>query len=438
MPTSNGTITPARSSIAAAMLVLYLVWGSTYLGISIAVDSIPPFLMASVRFFTAGSILLVWSVARDGRSFQIPTAREWRDSAIVGALLLGGGMGMVAFAEQTVPSGITALMVAMMPVWVAILGWVFLGDRLPRLAVVGIIVGFMGVAILVGPSAFGGSGALDPLGIAAVIFSPIAWSTGSLFASRRAQLPARPLVATGLQMVQGALVLAVMATVSGELPTFDPAAVSQASMVALLYLTVVGSLLAFTTFGWLLRVAPLPLVSTYAYVNPVVAVILGSIVLGEAIDVRTAVAGTVIVVAVALIITSRGRTRQRDRGGAGRTARARRPGGGQAADDRRRRTSREPASRVIPATSASPRPNSPARGLPLMNPPTTTCQTPNKVAPTSPRTTTASTTRVSALIRRDVASPALATARSGGAGLPDSRGRSRPGSTCGAGSSPRR
>ena len=120
-----------------ALLTLYFVWGSTYLGIAIAVETLPPFVMASIRFFTAGLILLIWSVAREGRAFEAPTRREWRDSAIVGALLLGGGMGMVAFGEQTVPSGITALLVAMMPVWVAILGRIFFGEHLPRLAVAG-------------------------------------------------------------------------------------------------------------------------------------------------------------------------------------------------------------------------------------------------------------------------------------------------------------
>jgi drug/metabolite transporter (DMT)-like permease len=292
------------------MLVLYLVWGSTYLGIAIAVDSIPPFLMASVRFLMAGIILLAWSVARDGRSFVAPSRREWRDSAIVGALLLGGGMGMVAFGEQTIPSGIAALLIAMMPVWVAILGGIFLGERLPRLAVVGIVVGFVGVAILVGPSALGGTGALDPLGLAACLLSPIAWSAGSLFASQRAVLPSRPLVATGLQMLLGGLVLAAMATISGELGSFDPAAVTRDSVVALVYLTVVGSLLAFTVYGWMLRVAPLPLVATYAYVNPVVAVILGWLVLGDAIDPRTVLAGAVIIFAVALIVTARGRMKR--------------------------------------------------------------------------------------------------------------------------------
>ena len=213
MPTTAQPPATVRGApIWLGMLVLYFVWGSTYLGIAIAVDSIPPFLMAAVRFLAAGLVLLVWSIAREGRAFVVPTRREWRDSAIVGALLLGGGMGLVAFGEQTVPSGIAALLIAMMPVWVAILGGIFLGERLPRLAVVGIAVGFAGIAILVGPSALGGVGALEPLGLVACLLSPIAWAIGSLFASHRASLPRRPLVATGLQMVLGGVVLAAAAT----------------------------------------------------------------------------------------------------------------------------------------------------------------------------------------------------------------------------------
>ena len=313
MPTGRSTPAATRGApIWLGMLVLYLVWGSTYLGISIAVESIPPFLMASVRFLMAGLILLAWSVARDGRSLVAPSRREWRDSAIVGALLLGGGMGMVAFGEQTIPSGIAALLIAMMPVWVAILGGIFLGERLPRLAVIGIVVGFAGVTILVGPSAVGGTGALDPVGLAACLISPIAWAAGSLFASHRAVLPRRPLVATGLQMLLGGLVLGTMATVSGEVASFDAGAVTRDSLTALAYLTIVGSLLAFTVYGWMLRVAPLPLVATYAYVNPVVAVILGWLVVGEAIDPRTVVAGAVIVFAVALIVTARSRMKRPD------------------------------------------------------------------------------------------------------------------------------
>ena len=311
MPMAEPTPATTRDArIWLGMLVLYLVWGSTYLGIAIAVDSIPPFMMAAARFLLAGSILLTFSIAREGRSFVLPSRREVRDSTIVGALLLGGGMGLVAFGEQTIPSGIAALLIAMMPVWVAIFGGIFLGERLPRLAVVGIAVGFAGVAILVGPSAVGGAGALDPLGLAACILSPIAWSIGSLFASHRAVLPGRSLVATGLQMLLGGLVLSAMAALAGEFATFDAAAVTRDSLIAFAYLTVIGSLLAFTVFGWMLRVAPLPLVATYAYVNPVVAVILGAVVLGETIDARTLVAGAVIVFAVALIVTARGRMKR--------------------------------------------------------------------------------------------------------------------------------
>jgi drug/metabolite transporter (DMT)-like permease len=263
--------------------------------------------MAAIRFGIAGAVLLLWSLARDRGDFVAPTRREWRDSFIVGGLLLGGGMGMVAFAEQTIPSGITALLVALMPVWVAIFGRLFLGEGLPRLAIVGIAVGFLGVAVLVGPSAFGGSGALDPLGLAAVLLSPIFWTLGSLFASHRATLPRKPLLATSAQMLAGAGVLTVMATLRGEFGVFDPGAVSAESLAAIAYLTVIGSLLAFTTYGWLLRVAPLPLIATYAYVNPVVAVALGALVLQEPIEPRTLLAGAIIIFAVALIVTTRSR-----------------------------------------------------------------------------------------------------------------------------------
>jgi len=306
MPTKRRPA-PSPGRIWLGLLVLYMVWGSTYLGIAIAVESIPPFLMAAVRFGIAGAVLMGWSLSGARGSFVAPSRREWRDSIIVGTLLLGGGMGMVAFGEQTIPSGITALLVAMMPVWVAIFGRALLGERLPWLAGIGIVVGFVGVAILVGPTILGQSGAFDPAGLAAVIISPIAWSLGSLYASHRATLPTQPLVATGAQMLAGAAVLAVMSTVTGEPGRFDAASVTGDSLAALAYLTVIGSLLAFTAYGWLLRVAPLPFIATYAYVNPVVAVVLGAVVRHEPIDPRTILAGAVIVGAVALIVTARGR-----------------------------------------------------------------------------------------------------------------------------------
>ncbi len=296
-----------RRAIWVGLAILYCVWGSTYLAIAVAVDTLPPFLMAAARFGLAGMALLAWVAIRRRASLTRPTRRQLLDSTVVGALLLGGGMGLVAWGEQTIPSGITAVVVAMMPVWVAILGGAFFGDRLPRIAGLGIVVGFVGVAILVGPTALGAPGALDAAGVLAVLVAPIAWSIGSLYASHRARLPGDPLVATGTQMVAGSFVLALMAVATGEPGRFEPARVSIESFGAFLYLTVIGSVLAFTTFGWMLRVAPLPLVATYAYVNPVIAVILGALILAEPIEPRMLLAGAIIVGAVALIVTARGR-----------------------------------------------------------------------------------------------------------------------------------
>jgi drug/metabolite transporter (DMT)-like permease len=300
----------------SAILILYVVWGSTYLGIRIAVESMPPFVMAGVRFGIAGLVLLVAvTVAR--RRLPRVSLREMRDSFIVAAFLLGGGMGAVAWGEQTVPSGIAALMVAMMPAWIALGGRAFFGERLPVMAGFGIFAGIAGVAILVGPS-MAIDGSLDPAGVAALIVSPLSWATGSLFSAHRARLPEDPIVATGLQMVFGCLVLSVVALISGELGAFRIEQVSADSLIAFAYLTIVGSLIAFTAYAWVLRHAPLPLIATYAFVNPVVAVFLGWMVLGEAVTPIQLIAATVIVVGVALIITSRSRmsaTPSTERGG---------------------------------------------------------------------------------------------------------------------------
>lgn len=302
---THGGPSPAR--IWAGIWVIYIVWGSTYLGIAVAVESIPPFVMGAIRFALAGSALLAWTILRERGAWSMPSRREVRDTTIVAALLLGGGMGLVAYGEQSVPSGLTALFIAMMPLWLAVFGRIFFDDRLPAMVVAGIGVGLVGVAILAWPGDASLEG-VEPLHLIAVIVSPMCWSIGSLFAARRAKLPDRPLVATGLQMALGSVVLLAMALAAGEVASFDPVAVTRESLVALVYLTIVGSLLAFTVFAWLLRVAPLTKVATYAYVNPIVAVILGAIVLDEPITPRTLVAGAVIVVAVALIVTARGRS----------------------------------------------------------------------------------------------------------------------------------
>jgi drug/metabolite transporter (DMT)-like permease len=305
MPTA-----PARASttplVWAAILVLYVVWGSTYLGIRIAVDSIPPFLMAAARFLLAGGLMLVFATVARRRLVRLPTVREWRDSAIVGTMLMAGGMGLVAWGELTVPSGIAALMIAMMPVWVAVFGRVFLGERLPLLTAAGIGLGIVGVAILVGPSV-AVDRSLDPAGVLALLVSPVSWSLGSLFSAHRARLPDDPIVATGAQMLTGGVALTAISVAIGEPAAFRLEDVTGDSAIAFAYLTVVGSLIAFTAFAWLLRHAPLPLIATYAFVNPVVAVFLGAVVLGEVITPIQLVAGAVIVAGVAVIITTRGR-----------------------------------------------------------------------------------------------------------------------------------
>lgn len=317
---------PSAAAIWAGIWVLYLVWGSTYLGIAIAIETIPPFLMAAIRFAIAGAVLLGWVAIRHRGTIRTLSGRQIRDTTIVGALLLGGGMGMVAVGEQTVPSGLTAIFIALMPLWVAVFGRAFFGERLPRLAVVGIAIGLVGVVVLAWPGDASLAG-VEPIHLAAVIISPISWSLGSLYSAHRASLPTQPQLATGLQMVLGAVVLTLMGGVVGEFGRFDPAAVSDRSFVAMVYLTLIGSLVAFSTFAWLLRVAPVPKVATYAYVNPIVAVILGFLILGEPITPRALVAGGIVVVAVALIVTARGRTardvdasdeRQAERVGAGR------------------------------------------------------------------------------------------------------------------------
>lgn len=298
---------PAASSLAvwAGIVVLYLVWGSTYLGIKIAVGSIPPFVMGAMRFVPAG-LLLAGAVAwRHRRTIRRPTGRQLLDSATVGGFLMLGGMGLVALGEQTVSSGIAALFIGLMPMWLAIFSRLIFADRLPLAATAGIAIGIVGVAILAWPA--GGVGDLDPGGVAALVASPICWSLGSLYAARRAVLPAPALVSTGIQMVFGGLLLGVAALATGELTGFDPGAVTARSWGGLAYLLSVGSLVGYTTYAWLLTVAPLPRIATYAYVNPVVAVVLGWLVLGEPLSVRTVVAAAVIVIGVVLIVSARGR-----------------------------------------------------------------------------------------------------------------------------------
>ncbi len=292
--------------VAIALTALYIVWGSTYLAIRVVVETLPPLLAAGVRFVIAGAILYVATGRVRGARFALvrPPRVEWRDAAIIGGFLLAGGNGLVMLGEVTIPSGITALIIATMPVWVAIIGRLVFGLRMSTLTVAGIALGLLGVGILVWPA--GDIGQLDPIGVLLVLGSPILWAIGSLY-SRRAHHPTSALVGVSMQMLCGGLLLLALGVVAGELGGLHAERFSPESLAALVYLILIGSLIGYTAYGWLLRVAPLSLISTYAYVNPVVAVILGAVILGEPITPRTVFAGAVIVGAVAVIVWARGR-----------------------------------------------------------------------------------------------------------------------------------
>lgn len=307
MPTSPAS--PARRGGAALWLnlgIIYVIWGSTYFGIAIAIETMPPFLMASIRFAIAGALLLGWDLLRHPEARRMPTRRQLLDTAIVGALLLGIGNGFVTFGELTVPSGIAAILIAMIPLWFALFGWLYFRDRLPRIVAAAIALGFGGTALLVWPAG-DGANSFDPVGIIILLLAPIGWSHGSIYSAKRAKLPPSPLTASGLQMLAGAFVTLVEGLLIGEHTRFHPEQFSTESIIAVVYLILFGSMVAFTSYAWLLRNAPLSLISTYAYVNPVVAVGLGTVFLGEQLGPRTLIASAIILVAVAIIVTARGR-----------------------------------------------------------------------------------------------------------------------------------
>ncbi len=281
-----------------ALAIVYVVWGSTYLGIELAVRTMPPFLMASMRFLIAGPLLYVWATRRGDRSDR-PTARHWLSAFLIAAPMLAIGNAAVGWAEQTIDTGTASLIIASVPLWMALLDRVFYAQRLARTMVIGLVVGFGGVGLLVAP---GGSGAGDSRAIL-LVFSSLAWALGSLY-SRQAPQPQRPLVAAAMQMTAGGLILAVVSAVSGEASGFHVSQVSLESWLGLAYLVVAGSLIAYTAYMWLLREVPTSLVGTYAYVNPVVAVMLGTVVLGEPLTWRTLVGGGVILASVALIVSA--------------------------------------------------------------------------------------------------------------------------------------
>ncbi|HEU4865593.1 MAG TPA: EamA family transporter [Actinomycetota bacterium] len=289
------------------LLTVYLIWGTTYLGIRVVNETMPPLLSAGFRFVVAGAVLYAWAIRRGDRQGDRPTLIQWRSALIVGALLLVGGNGGVVWAERTVPSGIVALIIALVPLWMALFDRIIVRRPLGARTVVGLVLGFAGTALLVGQGVDAGS--FDLRGAMFAVGASIAWATGSLY-SRNAPLPKRPFVGNGMQQLLGGALLLLIGTLIGELGDIHPKEFSTASLLALGYLIVFGSLIAFTSYLWLLRNARTTLVATYAYVTPVVAVFLGWLILDEPVTLRTIVAAAVIVVAVALIVSSGGTARE--------------------------------------------------------------------------------------------------------------------------------
>jgi drug/metabolite transporter (DMT)-like permease len=286
-----------------ALGTVYILWGSTYLGIKYAIDTIPPLLMGSVRFLVAGGILYVLTIRSGDTRGDRLGFRQWMAALLISSLMLVAGNGGVILAEQYVAIGVVALLVATSPLWMAVIDRLVFGRRLPALVIVGLLVGFGGVAFLIGSP---GAGHINLLGAALALAAPLCWAIGSVF-TRHVKLPSRPLVAAAMEMLCAGVLFGIASIVTGELGRVQWQHISTTSIVALAYLVVFGSLVGFSAYVWLLRAAPLSLVSTYAYVNPVVAVILGTIFLGEAITARLVIAGGIIIAAVALIVVARSR-----------------------------------------------------------------------------------------------------------------------------------
>ena len=295
---------PSATAFVLAFAAIYLIWGSTYLGIRVAVETMPPFLMAGVRFLLAGGLLFAFLKFRGA---PWPTAPQWRANAIIGTLLLLGGNGLVVWAEQDIPSGITALLIGVSPLFFVLIEWAWPGGTRPTaLTFAALLVGFAGVAWLAAPWENPAQGGLSPVGVGAILCACLFWSLGSIY-SRHAKHGADPFLASALQMLGGGAALLLVALPHGDFGALDLAAVAPRAWLAFAYLVGAGSLVGFSTFVWLMKHSTPARVSTYAYVNPVVAVILGWLLLDEPIGPRTLVASAIIITAVAIITVQKSR-----------------------------------------------------------------------------------------------------------------------------------
>jgi drug/metabolite transporter (DMT)-like permease len=298
---------PARWKIVLAFAIIYLVWGSTYLAIRIGVREIPPFLMAGMRFTTAGLLLLAWARIN---GIRLPTLREWRDASILGTLMFLIDYACLFWAEQRVPSGVSAVILAAIPVCITLLEILVLrSQRLTLRLAVGLSVGVIGVAVLMNPATSLGEAPLDRRGVIALIVSCWGWSIGTVVAGRL-KLPAAKSMSSAAQMLSGGIQLLLLAAVAGEFSIFSPRSISSSAWFSLGYLIVAGSIVAFTAYVWLLHYESPTRVGTYAYVNPVVAVILGAALGGEVIGRRTVLGTVLILLGVVAVTTAKARQKR--------------------------------------------------------------------------------------------------------------------------------
>ena len=294
----------SRFRLVLGFAIVYVVWGSTYLAIRIGLDTLPPFLLGASRFLVAGGLLYAWSRWRGASK---PSATEWRRAAIIGGLLLFVGNGAVSWAEQRVSSGMTSLMVATVPLWMVLCESIR-GVRPSLMSVGGVLLGLVGVALLVFPigdaiaatSGDGASAVIDPVGAIVLALASLSWTVGSLY-SRGKSSTQRASISIAMQMVVGGAMLMLLSAGTGEISRLDYTLVSWHSVFAVLYLIVFGSLIAFSAYMWLLRVATPTAVGTYAYVNPAVAVLLGVVVLNEAVPRQAFIAMLVILGGVVMV-----------------------------------------------------------------------------------------------------------------------------------------
>jgi drug/metabolite transporter (DMT)-like permease len=300
----------STAAVWAALVTVYVVWGSTYLGIRVVVESgIPPILGMGLRFLTAAAIMIAILALRDGWGSLRITWIELRGAIVMGMLLLVGGNGVVAIAEQTVPSGLTALIIGAVPLWFVLLRFGG-GDRPRGLTWFGVLVGFAGIAVISLPR--GGIDGVEAWGVVLLLLATVSWATGS-YLSPRLHLPKRTTVAVSYEMLAAGVIMTCGSMIFGDGRAFSPAEVSTDGWIALAYLVVFGSLLGFTAYGFALANAPLSLVGTYAYVNPVVAVFLGWIILAEPITTIVVGGGALVVIGVALVVSAeRPRSAKRD------------------------------------------------------------------------------------------------------------------------------